>query len=267
LNVKPAEIVEACEKRGVKLRINPTDGKLTATPKRKVPADLLQEIRKCRADLIEFIEERDGGGQELTIDDLPPPEPAKPSIAETIISTAAAMGITITLDHPNAMGMIKVITPWVTRMVPDPKDVANGNPKDNPLPWVDAPPEISALIDTATFPDADYVNMQRSQIPIELRMAIDNFRPELIAYLRAPYLPDPGPEPVDNPAKRSIWERMARPDSNIPGARDNQKRIKQLLFGDHKAVEDRRAAQRRNMLDLALPTIVAANAARQGGKK
>src|SRR5258708_35489753 len=97
---------------------------------------------------------------------------------------------------------------------------------------------LGEMISASIMPSQDYCSQQREQIPTALAAQIQNFRPELLQYLRAPYLPDPGPEPVDNPRKRSIWERMARPDSMIPGARDNQARIKRLPFGDSRVAED-----------------------------
>ncbi len=250
--MKPEQIVDACEKRGVKLRINPDDGKLEAYPRRKVPQDLLIEIRKHRAELIEFVEARDGGGQALKIEDLPPPEPRKPSIAEQIIAAALAQGFVIRLDIPGPTGVIKVDAPWQKRMVPDPTDPHNGDPKKG-KPWVEAPViELGEIAGTA-MPGADYVAQQRAQIPPVLAAQIQNYRPELLLFLRAPYLPDPGPEPVE-PKARSVWERYARPDRMIPDARSNQDRIKHLLTGNMP--EDRHTAARRNQLDRAIPVIM-----------
>src|ERR1700739_4686013 len=108
------EIVTALEARGVVPRINPDNGKLTAIPRKDVPADLLEQIRVNRIAVIEFVEARDKGEEPLTIEDLPPPEPPKPPVAAQLIDQAWQMfKIKIELDHPGPQGMLKVTTPWV----------------------------------------------------------------------------------------------------------------------------------------------------------
>lgn len=232
------EIVAAVEAKGVKLRINPTDGKLTATPRRKVSADLIDLLRKKRVEVIEFLEERDGGGAPLTIEDVLPPEPPKPSIAEQLIAAAAMLGITIELDHPGPHGMLKITTPWIAHPAIARSDV---------------------ITDGTVMPAEEYCNRQRSQIPTALAVQINNARAELIAHLRAPYLPKMEDLPADaDPSKRSIWERLARPDNMMPGAVDNQKKIRKLLFGDEIVHQDRRRMHLQNQLDMALPTLIVA---------
>jgi hypothetical protein len=241
------EIVASVEAKGVRIRLNPADGKLTATPLRKVPDDMREMLRKHRVEIIEFIEERDGGGIPLTIEDLPPPPPPKPSVAEQIIAIALEQfDIKIELDHPGPQGLIKVTTPWLEHPgILVNKNVPNG----------------------VNMPSEEYVNRQRSQIPMALAAQITNSKQELLAYLRAPFLPKLEPlEPDADPSKRSIWERMARPDNMIPGAQDNQDRIRQLLFGDQQKQNDQRSASAQARLDMALPAILAMNTTR-GAKK
>jgi hypothetical protein len=240
------EIVTAVEAKGVVLRINPTDGKLTATPRKKVPADLLEQIRVNRVAVIEFIEARDKDEAPLTIDDLPPPEPPKPPVAEQLITAAwEQFRIKIELDHPGPQGMLKITTPWIDHPGVMTSDV---------------------VIDGTKMPSEEYCNRQRSQIPTALAVQINNLRPELIAHLRAPHLPPPPPPvPGEDPKKRSIWERMARPDDMIPGAVDNQKRVRQLLFGDQQRQDDLRRASAQARFDMALPTLLAQ--AKSKGKK
>jgi hypothetical protein len=239
----PQEIIDACLAKGVKLRINPTSGRLTAIPRRKLTDELLKLLREQRATLTELIEERDGGGAEMEITDLPPEDPPKPCIAKQIIDECARRGIKLVLDQPNQYGMLKVITPWIKRH----------NDKGEPIPAIEIPEAQSGLL-----PAAEYVGMQRAQIPADLLAPLNNFRTELLAYLRAPYIPLPPPEPADDAPKseRSIWERMAHPDNLLPNAKDNQKHVRDLLFGDMENSRNRELQQRQAMLNQALPMII-----------
>lgn len=240
-----AEIVAKIESKGIKLRINPTDGKLTAIPRRKVLAEHLELLRKHRAAIMEFIEDRDGTGEPLTIEDLPPKDPPKPTVAQQIIALAKAQGIILELDHSGADGVLKVTTPWIEHpaiLVND--KVPNG----------------------VEMPSEEYVNMQRMQIPTALACQIASHNREIVEYLRAPFMPklEDAPAHID-PSKRSIWERMAQPDNLIPGAADNRAKVQKLLFGDPQQFLDRRRIAAQNQLDEALPAIIAQ--AQQRSKK
>lgn len=223
----PQEILDACTDKGVHLRINP-DGRLTATPKRKLTDELLQEIKAQRPQIVELIEARDKE-VEVLIDELPK-EPPKPSIAEQIIEEAKRHGVQIVLDTPSIYGRLKCITEFET--VSEVQAQIAGLPVEEPL-------------------------RQRKQVPDVLRAPINNFRTELLAYLRQPYLPKLEPLPPEaTPKQRSIWERMARPDNLMPDTRDNQVKIKKLLYGDQ--AEDPRLARRQQQLNEALPAVVLA---------
>jgi len=240
----PQEIVDACLEKGVKLRINSTSGKLTAIPRRKLTEELLSLIREHRAPLIEFIEDRDGGA-EITIDDLPPADPPAPPIAAQIIERFAQRGFKIVLEPANRFGMLKVIAPWIKRHDAD----------GNAIPAIEIPEAQSGKL-----PAAEYVGLQRAQIPPDLLAVLSNheFREAVLAYLRAPHIPAPPPEPAsDAPeSKRSLWERMAYPDNLMPNARDNQAHVRDLLYGDMDAARNRDIQRQQATLNQTLPMII-----------
>jgi hypothetical protein len=232
--VTPAEIVAACEAIPVVLRINPTDNQLTATPRKNLTQQLLDELKQNRAAVIEFLIERDKGDGPITIEDVPPTPPPVPSVAEQLIERARTeFGVEFVLDHPGPNGMLKVITPW-----------AKGRP-------VDAIAAIAGV-------DVKAVRRERTQIPQALLGPISEFRGALLAHLRAPYLPKPPTMDEANPAQRSIWERIARPDNLMPGAKDNQKRINQLLMGDSSGAAGarREALRQQARLNQVMPFLV-----------
>lgn len=229
----PAEIVLECEKRDIQLRVNPIDKKLTATPRKAVPTDLLAEMQKIRPELVAYLEEMTRLEGELTIDDIAPPPPPEPSIPEKIIAKAKSLNIEIRLDHAHAEGMLKVITPW-----------------DNIASEV---PEI-----LKDMPGIDHVGRQRMPIPGELASLIQTHQQALTAYLRAPYMPAPPPEMSEDPAKRSIWERIALPDNLLPNAKDNQARVHKLLFGagaTTRAIKDQLDKVDRSLIAITLPRL------------
>jgi hypothetical protein len=220
------ELVIACTEAGVRLRINPTDKKLTAIPYKTLAAkpDLLEGLRRLRAEVYEFVNDRDGG-TEITIEDLPPEAPPEPSVAEQIIAECKARGIKIGLDMPSSIGRLKCITPW------------------------EGLPDMAGRIaDPDGSIEKAVAGRQRSQLPQDLAVAITNNQRELLAHLRAPYMPKLEPLP-ENATKmqRSIWERIAQPDNLMPDAAANQERIKTLLFGD--AVLDPRQLRRQAMIN------------------
>jgi hypothetical protein len=204
------DLVDACEAAGIHLRINPQSKKLTAIPGKtlKGKQDLIDGLRRLRAEVYEFVNDRDGG-TELAIEDLPPDLPPEPSIAEQIISACKERGIKIGLDTPSLIGRLKCITPWE---------------------------EVPAMVGRIADPEGGIAKAvegrQRSQLPRDLAVAIENNRRELLAHFRAPYQPKQEPLPENaTPLQRSIWERIAQPDNLLPGVAENQERIKTLMFG------------------------------------
>lgn len=227
----PEEIVNACLDKGVALRINP-NGALTAIPKRKLSAELLRLLAENRTEVMQFVEERDGGGEELTIEAIPVDPPPVP-MGQKIIDAAAKVGVLITLDIPSARGMMKIETEWDTSL------------------------EVPEASKDMVLPDSEYVSRQRRQVPSALAALINNYRDEIMIVLRAPYLPPPPPADTE-PEKRSIWERMAYPDSLLPSAKDNQRKIRSLLYGDN--VDDAMAQRRSAQLNSVLPLVLSASA-------
>jgi hypothetical protein len=227
--VTPEQIVTACLDKGVVLRINP-DGALTAIPKRKLSDELLKLIAANRPEVRQFVQERDGGGEEMSLEALAAPEPPPPSIGERIVVNAARVGVRIYLSEPTMRGTMRIETEWDRVLeVPD--------------------------IAKAEMPAADYVGRQRKQVPTALAAIITTYKRDILEYLRAPYAPEPPPEDAP-PAVRSMWERLARPDSMLPNARDNQKHIRALLFGER--ADDIAAERRSQQLDQVMPLVIAA---------
>lgn len=227
----PSEIVHECEKREIQLRVNPTDKKLTATPRKSVPSDLLEEMQKCRPELIAYLEEIAEQEGELTIDDVQPPPPPEPTLPEKIIAKANTLNIKIQLDRPGSEGMLKVITPWDRLDMPT---ILDGVP---------------GVAETAR---------QRMPIPHGLAALIQTHQQELTAHLRAPYMPAPPPEVAEDPTKRSIWERMAIPDNVIPNAKDNQAHVRKLMFGPNAAsrsLKDKLDGIDRSLIALTIPAL------------
>lgn len=229
----PSEIVLECEKRNIKLRVNPTDKKLTATPRKAVPAELLTEMRNCRPELVAYLEEMAKQEGDLTIEDVAPPPPPELSIPEKIINKARELNIEITLHPKNAEGMLKIITPWEQSEVPELLKGVRGVPED--------------------------AMRRRQPVPHQLAALIQSHHQELTWHLRAPYLPPPPPEePGEDPSKRSIFERMAMPDNLFPNAKDNQARVKSLLFGPNaasRALKERFDSVDRSLIALTIPRL------------
>jgi len=228
----PQETIDACSEAGIRLRIAP-DGKFTATPLSKVTQMLREEIGLNRSAIIELIEARDGTGEELVIEPAPVPDPPKPSIGRVIIDRALnEFGIRLVLDTPNRWGRIRCITPFER---------------------VGEVPEGAK----ALLPESMHIVRNRTQVPAVLGALIVSFTPEILAELRAPFMPEPPPLPADaTPKQRSLWERMAQPDNLTPGAADNQRRVRDLLFGT--TGEDARATRRSQQLETVLPFVFAA---------
>ena len=224
----PQETYDACSAAGVRLRINLTDNKLTATPKRKLTPILLQELENNRAAIIELIEDRDGIGESQVIVEPPPPEPPQPSIAERIIAEADRQGFVIELDHPGPLGMVTVRPKRVRKIgIPD------------------------AMIDDVG------AKMILSPVPVPgaLGAQIITYMKELVRHLRAPYIPAAPAAPVKMTSrKRSIWERMANPDNLLPDAEDNQKHVRELLFGPN--VDAVAQARREQQFNAVFPFVV-----------
>ena len=235
-SMSPSEIIDACNDKGVLLRVNPTTGSLTATPRRKLSSEMLAIISQNRAAIIEFIEARDNIG-EVEIVEAAPPEPPQPSMGEKIVTQARAVGVRIKLDYPSAQGMMRIETDWESRPLEVPDIAEEGMPRP------------------------EYVARQRKQVPSAMAAMINNYRDEILTFLRAPYMPAPLPPGVE-PAPRSIWARIARPDDLIPNARDNQRRIRQLLYGEH--VDDKRAAARSQQWENVMPLVLSAAQSAKG---
>ena len=216
----PEEILAACEALGVTLRVNPTDGALTANPKKKLSEPLLMAIREKRASIIELLECLKLEEGDVTIEPIVPPEPAKPSVAEQLIKMAAARGVEIRLDQPTAMGRIMCITPI---------DEVHGHRMSLPMAVGQA-----------------------------MASEIANRNAELLAYLRAPYiraLPKAGTEEA---AKRGIWERIAVPDDQLPSQADNQSVVRELLQGGQQGMSPA-DLKRQQLAEAIAPKVIAQN--------
>lgn len=227
----PSEIVHECGTLNIELRVNPTDKKLTATPRKAVPLELLEAMRQCRPELIAYLEEMARQEGELTIEDIAPPPPPPLTIAEKIIAKAAQLNIEITLFPKSAEGVLKIITPWDRLEVPE---LLKGTP------------------------GVDEHLRQRMPIPQELGALIQSHVRDLTLHLRAPYVPIPPPEVLEDPSKRSMWERMAVPDNMVPGAADNQANVHRLLFGPHaatRALKDRLDSVDRSLIAMTIPRL------------
>jgi len=103
-HMTPQEVLDACEGLNIKVRINP-DGRLTANPRRRVPDDLMRELKNNKAAIVELLEQLADGEGEIG-DPAPAPEPPEPSMAEQILARAAAEGVEITLDEPSQRGRL-----------------------------------------------------------------------------------------------------------------------------------------------------------------
>ena len=189
---------------------------------------MLDLLAKNRPEVIQFVEDRDGGGEALTIEALPVEPPPVP-MGKQIIDLAERLKVRIFLSEPSMRGTMKIETDW------------------------DIPLEIPEASKDMILPPDNYVGRQRKQVPSALAAQITSYKREIMAYLRAPYMPAP-PADEPDPAKRSIWDRMAHPDSLLPNARDNQRRVHALLYGDgaSDAATERRVAQLNNVLPLVL---------------
>lgn len=118
----PQDVINECVKRGIRIRMN--GDHLTATPRRKLTDQLLDEIRKNRPAIIELLE----GDSDVVIDDLPLEDPPEPTLAQRIIDRAASEGVMVFLDRPDITGRITVITRY-----------DEANKRNKPLPtWLAA---------------------------------------------------------------------------------------------------------------------------------
>lgn len=222
--MSPAEILEEVTARGARLRLNA--GGFTITRKHKLTPELTQLIRDNRSAIIELLES--GDSEDVPLPQLAP-EPPPVGIAERLIAHAREeFRVEVKLDHPQPWGRLLFVTPW-DRPVEVPEGV-----KDD-------------------LPEKLHIVRNRTQVPAALGALLNTYREELLAYLRAPYIPKPPPLPPDaTPQQRSIWERMAVPDSLVPNQSDNQARVKKLLFGD---ADGARAKRREQAFSNVLPFV------------
>ena len=151
------------------------------------------------------------------------------SVAEKLIDAAMLADVVVHLDHPSDLGMIKYSTPRHAI------DVAAG--------MSDVAPESLPL---------------NKPVHHMLGAQLNNYRRELIRYLRAPYRPAAvaAPAGTPDPSKRNIYERIARPDNLVPGYEDNQNAVKRFLGGEHWEMLD--AQKRSRELSQVLPFVITA---------
>lgn len=97
------------------------------------------------------------------------------------------------------------------------------------------------------------------QLDSKLASLINSHMQELTKELRAPYMPVLPIRGSDEAAKRSIWERMAIPDDQLPDEAERSAMVRELMMGGQDpGVHALTLAQRRNaQLAEQLPTIIA----------